>query len=202
MSYAQVTAKNSKQSAEEARAAPVPELEHETASTTSLIDIDSPHVSSVPSTMASQDLRTAPATRAEREAREDAMEARLEALASSSAPAAHRDHDRDGGSAKAKGSTAKGRVQERAKRFASSVADGGRSLRINAGHPAVVGNVVFAVALVAGGVACFGRVQQRLHARAISGWQALGLGAAVLGAVGVVDYYTSAFLVRKYPLKK
>jgi len=57
-------------------------------------------------------------------------------------------------------------------------------------------------ALVAGGAACFERVQRRLSARAVSGWQALGLGAAVLGAVGVVDYYASAFLVRKYPLKK
>jgi hypothetical protein len=152
----------------------------------------------VPSSAAAsnQDLRSAPASRASRDARDAAVEARLEALAASTRAGSSaledggdaRSSSGSGGGGKKKG----GAAGEAARRFVGSVAEGGRSLRANAAHPAVVGNFVFAVALVAGGAACFERVQRRLSARAVSGWQALGLGAAVLGAVGVVDYYTSA----------
>jgi hypothetical protein len=149
------------------------------------------------------DLRAAPASRAERDARDATVEARLEALAASTR-AGHPSLSRgDGGSSSSsssspgsggEGGKLRGRAGEKARRFVSSLAEGGRSLRANAGHPAVVGNFVFAVALVAGGAACFERVQRRLGERAVSGWQALGLGAAVLGAVGVADYYASAYV--------
>jgi hypothetical protein len=141
-------------------------------------------------------MRTAPATRAEREARDAHVEARLEALArSTGSSSSAADCGDEGKSSSGSGGRSKGQgrgARERARRFADCVVDGGRSLRANAAHPAVAGNVVFAVALVAGGVACFERVQQRLRAHSLPGWQALGLGAAVLGAVGVVDYYASA----------
>jgi len=69
MSYADVTAKNSYQTPEEARAPPVPEVVHSEASTSSLIDVDSPHVSSVPSDFESQSVQTdTQAARIEREA--------------------------------------------------------------------------------------------------------------------------------------
>jgi len=153
------------------------------------------------SAISSQDLH-APTTRAERDARDAAVEARLDALAASTRDGPSSSADDGGKSVKGGRGGKGGRTGERAKKFVGSVAEGGRSLRVNAGHPAVVGNFVFAVALVAGGAACFERVRARLNARAVTGWQALWLGAAVLGAVGIADYYASAFLVRKYPLKK
>lgn len=144
------------------------------------------------SAISSQDLH-APTTRAERDARDASVEARLDALAASTGGGPSSSSADDGGKSGKGGRGGRGgRAGERAKKFVGSVAEGGRSLRVNAGHPAVVGNLVFAVALVAGGAACFERVRARLNARAVTGWQALGLGAAVLGAVGVADYYASA----------
>ncbi|KAF2258699.1 hypothetical protein CC78DRAFT_548915 [Lojkania enalia] len=64
MSYADVAAKGPKQSAEEAAAPPMPQIERTDESVHSLIDVDSPHVSSVPSDFSSQTIKTE--TQAER----------------------------------------------------------------------------------------------------------------------------------------
>jgi Family of unknown function (DUF5353) len=102
----------------QARAPPVPELEHhETTSTSSLVDVDSPHVSSVPSDFQSQDVQTT--TQAERLEREGADKAR----------AAEK---------KAKEARAKARSQ---------VSKGSRRLRDNADNPVVLGNAILGVAL-------------------------------------------------------
>lgn len=77
-SYADIAAKGPSQSAEEAAAPPVPEIETTTeASTSSLVDVDHPSVRTVPSDFADQDIKTD--TQAKRlEAEERAERARAE----------------------------------------------------------------------------------------------------------------------------
>jgi predicted RNA-binding protein len=69
MSYADVAASGPKQSAEEARAPAMPQVEHSEESVSSLVDVDSPHISSVPSDYESQEIKTD--TQAAREEREE-----------------------------------------------------------------------------------------------------------------------------------
>ncbi|KAG9237770.1 hypothetical protein BJ875DRAFT_452748 [Amylocarpus encephaloides] len=71
MSYAATAAKGPKQSAEEARARPPPEVENtESISSSSLIDVDSESVHTVPSSFSSQNIQTdTQAERINREAR-------------------------------------------------------------------------------------------------------------------------------------
>jgi uncharacterized protein DUF5353 len=136
----------------------VPELnQSEATSTASLVDVDSPHVSSVPSNFEEQEVKTrTQADRLEREAEDQARTA----------------------SAKAK--HAKHRATSRAKA-------GGKKFRENADNPVVLGNAVLSVALF-GGLGYGAYVKYR--AGELS-WRVVGLGAAVLGAFGVADYYVS-----------
>ncbi|OJJ47062.1 hypothetical protein ASPZODRAFT_131993 [Penicilliopsis zonata CBS 506.65] len=78
MSYAEAAAKGPKQSPEDVRAPPPAKVQsEESGSTTSLIDVDQPHVASVDSSFLEQDVKTT--TQAERLEREAAQEAeRLE----------------------------------------------------------------------------------------------------------------------------
>jgi len=77
MSYADVTAKNAHQTPQEAAAPQLPEVVHSEASTSSLIDVDSPHVSSVPSDYESQSVKTdTQAARLEREAEDAELKAK------------------------------------------------------------------------------------------------------------------------------
>jgi len=69
VSYADVAAKGPKQSPEEARAPAPPQIEHTDDSISSLVDVDSPHISSVPSDYDSQSIKTD--TQAERIEREE-----------------------------------------------------------------------------------------------------------------------------------
>merc|ERR1712000_455716 len=83
MSYADIAAKGPKQSPEEARAHPVPALEPSESESASLIDVDSPHVSSVKSDFQEQEVKTE--TQAERLEREAEDKARAEAQKASEA---------------------------------------------------------------------------------------------------------------------
>ncbi|KAF2750054.1 hypothetical protein M011DRAFT_464859 [Sporormia fimetaria CBS 119925] len=58
MSYAEAAKKGPQQSAEEARAPAMPEVERSDESVHSLVDVDSPHVSSVPSDFETQSVKT------------------------------------------------------------------------------------------------------------------------------------------------
>jgi len=78
MSYADVAAKGPKQSPEEARAPAIPEVEHTDESVSSLVDVDSPHISSVPSDYESQSIKTD--TQAERIEREEQLKREAEEL--------------------------------------------------------------------------------------------------------------------------
>jgi len=170
-SYAEVAGHNAHQTAEEARAPPVPELERtEDASTSSLIDVDSPHVSSVPSDFLSQDVKTT--TQADRIDREEEAK-----------KAAH--------AAKEKAKAVKDRAGAKAHK-------GGRRLKENADNPVVLGNAILSVAL-------FGALGYGAYAKYRAGeftWKVVGIGAAVLGAFSVADYYASSYLFKKYPPKK
>ncbi|KAF2821100.1 hypothetical protein CC86DRAFT_359729 [Ophiobolus disseminans] len=68
MSYADIAAKGPKQSPEEVRAPALPEVQHSDDSVSSLVDVDSPHISSVPSDYESQSVKTD--TQADRQERE------------------------------------------------------------------------------------------------------------------------------------
>lgn len=80
MSYADIAARGPKQTPEEAAAPPVPEINHDSSTTSSLIDVDSPHVVSVPSDFEEQKVKTeTQATRLEHEAEDKERTARKKA---------------------------------------------------------------------------------------------------------------------------
>lgn len=84
MSYAEAAKKGPQQSPEEARAPVIPQVERTDDSVQSLVDVDSPHVSSVPSDFESQSVKTdTQAERIEREekAKQAAKEAKEKAAA-------------------------------------------------------------------------------------------------------------------------
>ncbi|KAH7128626.1 hypothetical protein B0J11DRAFT_525383 [Dendryphion nanum] len=109
MSYADIAAKGPKQSPEE-----LPEVEHTDDSVHSLIDVDSPHISSVPSDFESQSVKTD--TQAERiELEERAKEQARKAAADAQA--------------------AKDRAKAKAKR-------GGNYAKDNADNPVILGNAL------------------------------------------------------------
>lgn len=91
MSYADIAAKGPKQSAEEARAPAPPQVERTEDSVQSLVDVDSPHISSVPSDFESQSIKTD--TQAERiEREEEAKRAAKEAKEKAAAKASRGKH--------------------------------------------------------------------------------------------------------------
>jgi len=175
MSYADVTAKNAHQSPEEARANPVPELEHtETTSTTSLVDVDSPHVSSVPSTFEDQSIKTR--TQADRiDQEQEVDEQKRKALEAAK--------------------EAKKRAETEAKSLKAKAQKGERRLRANADNPVVLGNAVLGLCLA--GALGYG-TYSKYRVGELS-WKVVGFGAAVLGAFGIADYYASQYLFKKYP---
>ncbi|KAK2787253.1 hypothetical protein FQN52_007342 [Onygenales sp. PD_12] len=133
--------------------------------TSSLVDVDSPHVASVPPDFESQEIKTT--TQAERISREDAEEAekRLkegEAAVRNAANAAARRGKKGASSAKAR-------------------------LRRNKTNPVVVGNALLIAAAGAG--LGFGAWQK--HVQGALTWRLIGLWSGAVGAVGVVDYWVS-----------
>ncbi|KAF2101448.1 hypothetical protein NA57DRAFT_35679 [Rhizodiscina lignyota] len=118
MSYADVAASGPKQSPEEianlysSRAPPMPEIQHDSQSASSLIDVDSPHISSVPSDYESQSVKT------------DTQAERLE----------HEAEDKE----KQDEQKAK-EVKEKAKAKAGVA---GKRMRENADNPVILGNAL------------------------------------------------------------
>ncbi|GME45094.1 hypothetical protein GTA08_BOTSDO10487 [Neofusicoccum parvum] len=94
------------------RAPPVPEVAHTDESTHSLIDVDSPHVSSVPSDFESQSIKT--------ETQADRVEREIQDLERQAQEKFRQDREK----AKAKGRKAGARIRD------------------NAGNPVVIGNAV------------------------------------------------------------
>jgi Family of unknown function (DUF5353) len=110
-----------------------------------------------------------PSTFADQEVKTRTQADRLEREAESKAPAT---------AAKAK--SFKDKARTRAK-------SGGKHLKDNADNPVVLGNAVLTVALF-GGLGYGAYVKYRAGEFT---WKVVGVGAAVLGAFGLADYYAS-----------
>jgi len=172
MSYADIAAKGPHQSPEEARAPPIPEIERTDDSTSSLIDVDSPHISSVPSDFESQSVKTdTQAERIENEKEDEAREAAADA--------------------KKKAAEAKEKAKAKASRAGSRVKE-------NADNPVVVGNALIVGILGA----ALGIGAYRKYTAGELSWKVAGAWAGVVGLFAGADYYVSQFLFKKYPAKK
>jgi hypothetical protein len=143
------------------RAPPVPEIERTDDSTSSLIDVDSPHISSVPSDYESQSVKTD--TQAERIKHEKSDEAREAAADAKKKAAELKDK------AKAKASRAESRM------------------RANADNPVVVGNAL--VVGILGAVLGVGAY--RKYTAGELSWKVAGAWAGVVGLFAGADYYVS-----------
>ncbi|KAK5653244.1 hypothetical protein OQA88_9143 [Cercophora sp. LCS_1] len=168
VSYAEIASKGPKQTPEEAAAPQPPEVVSTTASTSSLIDVDTPSVRTVPSDFGEQEVKTeTQATRLEREkAEEIAARARAEAdLAKKKAK--HKAHKADNWLAK----------------HFDGMSDGAQA----AVH---VANI-FALVGLSGwmGYKAFGLYE---HGR--FGWKHLGVGLGVLTAVAGVESILGRYL--------
>ncbi|KAF4615637.1 hypothetical protein G7Y89_g15271 [Cudoniella acicularis] len=177
MSYAAAAAKGPTQTDEEKRASAPPELEHtDSPSTSSLIDVDTDSIHTVPSDFSSQPVQTSTqADRIEREA--IAAEARAkEELSNVSKKFSKAAKD-----AKAKAKKEAGRVEA------------------NSDNPVFVGNAVAVVALSAG----LGFGAYRKYAAGELTWKVVGAWTGIVGLFAVGDYYLSQYLFKnKYPPKK
>lgn len=143
------------------RAPPVPELVHTDESVHSLVDVDSPHVSSVPSDFESQPIKTV--TQAERIQHEEEERQRLR-------------EERETREAKEAAEKAK----EKTKRAAQKVKD-------NPDHPVVFGN---SVAIAAFGAALGFGAYRKYTAGELT-WKVAGAWAGVVGLFALGDYYVS-----------
>jgi len=175
MSYASVAASGPHQSPEEARAPAMPEVQHTDDSTHSLIDVDSPHISSVPSDYESQSVKT------------DTQAERLE----------HEAEDREK-QAEAKARQAKAEATKKAEKAKEKAGIAGKRMKENADNPVVIGNMV-TVGLL-GSLLGFGAYKKYVAAELT--WKVASAWAGIAGLFGVADYYVSNYFFQKYPPKK
>ncbi|KAK3380651.1 hypothetical protein B0T24DRAFT_198553 [Lasiosphaeria ovina] len=178
VSYAEIASKGPKQTPEEAAAPQPPQIVHsESASTSSLIDVDTPSVRTVPSDFAEQEVKTE--TQAARIEREE--KAAKEAAAAAKARA-EGDLDRKKKSARAKAHKADNWLTKRFER----ISDGGA-----AGAVAAVN--LFAVVGLSGflGYRAWGLYD---HGRLT--WKHLGLGFGVLGVVGAFEGVVAGYMYK------
>jgi hypothetical protein len=146
------------------RAPAVPELTHTDDSVTSLVDVDSPHISSVPSDYESQDIKT--------ETQKERIEHEAETTERETKEAAEK-------------------AAQKAKDAASaSKAKSGRAahqFRKNSDNPVVIGNLVLgSVVATALGVGAY-----KKYTAGEFSWKLAGAWAGVVGLFGVTDYYVS-----------
>ncbi|KAL8924864.1 MAG: hypothetical protein Q9172_002483 [Xanthocarpia lactea] len=231
MSYAAAAAKGPKQSPEElpstnllqARAPAQPSVEKTESSTSSLVDVDSPHVSSVPSDFESQSTKTK--TQAERmahEAEDKAREESAKASQKTKETAAEADKKASEASSKASGkakefseyASEKGDELSReasdkydkAKKSAArnyretkeEAKEKGNELSRNRDNPVVVGNAV----IIGVGSVALGFVGYQKYVKGELSWEIAGITAAAVSAFAVGDYYLSQYLFKeKFPKK-
>ncbi|KAI4734091.1 hypothetical protein E4T50_15373 [Aureobasidium sp. EXF-12298] len=148
------------------RAPAVPEIQHTDDEVHELVDVDSPHISSVPSDFQSQEIQTE--TQAERE--------RLESEAAEKAQQAKE--------AAQEAEKKAEEVKEKAKQKAQKVTE---KVKANSDNPVVIGNTVAAVAL--GGLLSFGAY--RKYTAGELTWKVAGAWAGIVGVFALGDYYTS-----------
>lgn len=146
----------------------MPEIEKTESEATSMVDVDSPHVSSVKSDFEDQATKTqTQATRKEHEAEDTAREYAQKASDAAS-------------DAKKKAGVKGKEAKEKAK-------TGGKKLQDNRDNPVVIGNVVV---LTVGTIALAAGAYQK-HKEGKLDWQLAGAVAGVVGILGVADYFAS-----------
>ncbi|KAI1349484.1 hypothetical protein F5Y01DRAFT_289260 [Xylaria sp. FL0043] len=170
MSYADVAASGPKQSPEEAAAPQPPQIiPSETASTASLIDVDTPSVRTVPSDFLEQDVQTE--TQEKRKEREEAAaKARAEAdLAKKKKAAAHKARKADNVLTK----------------FFGELSDGASTALVATNLAAVVGISAY-----------LGYKALGLYERGRLTWKNVGVGAGVALGVGLFEAALGGYLYR------
>ncbi|KAI4792138.1 hypothetical protein E4T45_12798 [Aureobasidium sp. EXF-8846] len=208
MSYASVAASGPQQ-----RAPAVPEVEHTEEDVHELIDVDSPHISSVPADFKSQEIQTetqAERERLESEAREKAQQAKqsaqqAEKQAEEVKQKAEKKSEEVKDKAEQKTEEVKekaGEVKEKAGKKAEEVKEKAEEVaektkqkaqkatekaKANSDNPVVIGNTVAVVAL--GGLLGFG-AYRKYNAGQLT-WKVAGAWAGVVGAFALGDYYAS-----------
>jgi hypothetical protein len=155
----------------DSRAAPVPHLSHDESQASSLIDVDSPHVSSVKSDWEEQAVKTE--TQAQR------LEREAEAKAERAAQQARKEAE-----------NAKEKAASGAKKAKSTLKKEGQKLSDNRDNPVVIGNaVLWTVAAAAVG---FGVYQK--HSEGKLDWKVAGTFAGGIAALAVGDYFASQYV--------
>jgi len=183
MSYAAAAAKGPKQSPEEKRAPPPPEVLHsESPASSSLIDVDSESVVTVPSDFKEHDIKTeTQSARLERE--EEQLEAEVEEYENKAKEEASK--------AKAEFSKKEKEAKEKAKKAAGKI-------ERNSDNPVFIGNAVAVVALSAG----LGFGAYRKYAAGELTWKVVAAWTGVVGLFAAGDFYLSQYLFKnKYPPK-
>ncbi|GAB7337330.1 hypothetical protein MBLNU457_g2686t1 [Dothideomycetes sp. NU457] len=142
-----------------------------------LIDVDSPHISEVPSDYKQQEYQTE--TQAERHRlEEEAKEKRKEA-------------EKKAEEVKRQAGIEKEKAKEQAQKAEKVAKD-------NSDNPVVIGNAVTIAAL--GGLLGFGAY--RKYTAGELTWKVAGLWAGAVGLFGVADYFVSSYFFKKYPAKR
>jgi len=195
MSYAAVAAKGPKQSAEEKRAPAPPEVLHsDTASTSSLVDVDTESVHTVPSDFNEKPVKTdTQASRLEREAEQ------FEAQAEEKEKKAKKEFHEKEKEFHEKEKEAKKEAKEKASEAKEKAKKIEGKLERNSDNPVFVGNAVAVVALSAG----LGFGAYRKYAANELTWKVVAAWTGVVGLFAAGDYYLSQYLFKnKYPPKK
>ncbi|OTA63357.1 hypothetical protein K449DRAFT_381856 [Hypoxylon sp. EC38] len=166
MSYAAAAASGPKQTPEEAAAPQPPEvISSESASTASLVDVDTPSVRTVPSDFMEQDVKTE--TQAARQELEDAAErARAEAHL-----------------AKKKGAGKARKADNILTKWFSELSDGASTALVVSNLTAVIGLSTY-LGYKAWGLYEHGRL----------GWKNIGIGAGILAGVGLIEGIFGTYL--------
>jgi hypothetical protein len=147
-------------------------MNHDESTASSLIDVDSPHVSSVKSDFQSQEIKTeTQADRIAREAEESAERARLKASREASA--------------------AKDKASAEAKKAKAEAKKAGKKLQDNKDNPVVIGNaILWGVTAAAVGYGAYQKQQEgKLD------WKLAGTVGAGLAALAAGDYFASQYVI-------
>jgi len=177
MSYAAAAAKGPKQTPEEKRAPAPPEVLHvDSPSASSLIDVDTDFVHTVPSDFTSHSVTTdTQASRLEREAEQ------FEAKAEEEAKKLKKEFAEKEQAAKAKAKKSAGKIQR------------------NSDNPVLIGNAVAVTVLSAG----LGFGAYKKYAAGEFTWKLFAAWTGVVGLFAAGDFYLSHYLFKNnYPLKK
>ncbi|KAJ9636842.1 hypothetical protein H2199_007836 [Coniosporium tulheliwenetii] len=158
------------------RAPPMPEVERTDDSVHSLVDVDSPHISSVPSDYESQSIKT------------DTQAERIE----------HEEEDRELQELQQKEEEAKEKAREAKDKAKAKAKKAGNVMKENSDNPVVIGNAVTVGIL--GAVLGYGAY--RKYSAGELTWKVVGAWVGIVGLFAAGDYYVSQRLFKKYPPKK